>query len=98
MSLEQYRAFLAKHGVKYTEGGLANLLQYANTSIELAASGKPIGCQAMVEAMSKVPEVPLYMTLLPPEQTANSPISRWKRGAQRIAAQQVVQNAGSSSG
>ena len=69
--------------------GLEHLLQYAGLDLRKAGA-KPMSVEALVSAMSKVPEVPLYMTLLPPEQAQRSPTSKWQAGLRRFKAASIV--------
>ena len=86
INLEGFRRFLAQEGiVNYADGTLRNLLRYADTTPEQMTK-KPIFISALVNAMGKVPENPLYMTLLTPEETAKSPVSRWQRGFRKVNA------------
>ena len=89
ITLQAFRRLLADNDVRYTEAGLENLPRYAGTDLRKAGA-KPMSVEALVSAMSKVPEVPLYMTLLPPEQAARSPASKWQAGLRKFKAASMV--------
>ena len=83
INLQGFKAFLDREKIPYPDGTLRNYLRYANTTPE-AMAAKPVAIQDLVGALSKVPEVPLYMTLLQPEEVAKSPVSRWQRGFRKV--------------
>ena len=64
-------------------------VRYANLTPDQARTTRfPIA--DLVAAMGKVPENPLYLTLLTPEQTGPSPVSKWQKGFARLRGAQAV--------
>ena len=96
VGLDSLRAFLDEHGLRYTDGGLSYLLSFAGVGDLERAKSKGVSIEALKEAMGKIHEVPLYMTLLPPEKLDTSPVARFQRGYKKVVATNAFASDGPS--